>query len=69
MYHGNGALDKAIKLLPEKDKDFNDYVRNNHQFNQGNMFISKSSRIIDLFSEVFDWLNNCESIFGFDLRI
>ena len=68
MYHGNGALDKAIKLLPEKDKkDFNDYVRNNHQFNQGNMFISKSSRIIDsYFSEVFDWLNKCEKLFGFD---
>ena len=70
MYHGNGALDKAIKLLPEKDQqDFNDYVRNNNQFNQGNMFISKSSRIIDsYFSEVFDWLNKCESIFGFDLK-
>ena len=28
MYHGIGNLDKAIELLPEKDKqDFSDYVR------------------------------------------
>ena len=30
MYHGIGNLDKAIELLPEKDKqDFSDYVRKN----------------------------------------
>ena len=70
MYHGNGNLDEAIKLLPEKDKhDFGEYVQNNSSFNQGNMFISKSSKIINsYFSEVFDWLNKCESIFGFNLK-
>jgi len=70
MYHGNGNLDKAIDLLPEKDReDFNNYVRNNFKFNQGNMFISKSSTVIDrYFSEVFDWLKKCESIFGFNLK-
>ena len=70
MYHGNGNLDKAIELLPNKDKvDFNYFVRNNYSFNQGNMFISKSSKIIDkYFSEVFDWLKKCENIFGFNLK-
>ena len=70
MYHGNGNLDKAINLLPQKDKeDFKNYVRNNFEFNQGNMFISNSSSIINsYFSEVFDWLKKCESLFGFDLK-
>jgi|TARA_B100001093_G_scaffold162403_1_gene154844 hypothetical protein len=70
MFHGNGFLDKAIELLPEKDKqDFNKYVRNNDSFNQGNMFISNSSEVINsYFTEVFDWLEKCESVFGFNLN-
>lgn len=70
LFHGNGNLDKAIDLLPKKDKDdFHNFVRNNHSFNQGNMFIARSSSIIDkYFSEVFSWLNKCEDIFGFDLK-
>ena len=45
---GNGNLDKAVELLPTKDKnDFFNFVKNNVSFNQGNMFISKSSEIID----------------------
>ena len=69
MYHGNGNLDKAIKLLPEKDKeDFNNFVMKNTSFNQGNMFITKSSEIINkYFDEVFSWLKKCENIFGFNL--
>ena len=70
MFHGNGYLDKAIKLLPEKDRqDFNKYVRNHDSFNQGNMFISNSSEVINsYFSEVFVWLEKCESVFGFNLN-
>jgi hypothetical protein len=69
MYHGNGNLDKAIELLPEKDKnDFNNYVKKSTSFNQGNMFISKSSKIINnYFDDVFSWLKKCENIFGFNL--
>ena len=64
MYHGIGNLDKAIELLPEKDKqDFSDYVRKKTEFGQGNMFISKSSNVINsYFTEVFTWLNKCEKI-------
>ena len=70
MFHGNGNLDKAIELLPEKDKnDFYNFVRNNDSFNQGNMFISNSSEVIDsYFTEVFQWLKKCEDIFGFNLK-
>lgn len=70
IYHGNGNLDKAIELLPSKDKkDFANFVRNKSEFNQGNMFISKSTQIINnYFTEVFDWLKKCESIFGFNLQ-
>ncbi len=65
MYHGIGNLDRAIKLLPEKDRyDFNYYVENNFSFNQGNMFISNSSAVINsYFSDVFEWLKKCEKIF------
>ena len=60
MFHGNGYLDEAIKMLPEKDKkDFDNYVRNKSSLNQGNMFITKSSKIINnYFSEVFSGLKN-----------
>jgi len=70
MYHGNGILDKAIQQLPEKDrKEFSHYVSNEVSINQGNMFVSNSSKIINLyFSEVFSWLENCEKVFGFDFK-
>ena len=63
LFHGNGNLDKAVELLPTKDKnDFFNFVKNNVSFNQGNMFISKSPEIIDsYFSEVFEWLKKCEN--------
>ena len=70
MYHGIGNLDRAIKLLPKKDRyDFNYYVENNFSFNQGNMFISNSSAVINsYFSDVFEWLKKCEKIFRFNLN-
>ena len=69
MFHGNGVLDKAIDLLDDKDKqDFKNYVLKNTSYNQGNMFICKSKRIINQYYEtIFKWLNDCEKIFGFDL--
>ena len=69
MFHGNGVLDKAIELLDDKDKqDFRTYVSNNTSYNQGNMFICKSKRIINAYYEaIFKWLSDCEKIFGFEL--
>ena len=69
MFHGNGNLDKAIDLLPSKDReDFRHYTRTEVSFARGNMFITKSSKIIDAyFKDVFSWLKKCEKIFGYDL--
>ena len=48
--------------------DFGEYVRINTSFNQGNMFITKSKKIMDnYYSILFEWLTRCEKIFGFDL--
>ena len=70
MFHGSGNLDKAIELLPNKDRDdFRHFTRNETSFSRGNMFISKSPKIINsYFTDVFDWLKSCEGIFGFNLE-
>ena len=70
MMHGNGVLEKAINLLPNTDKDdFYNYVSSRNSYNQGNMFISKSKKIMDeYYSSVFNWLEKCEKLFGFDLQ-
>ena len=70
MFHGIKNLDKAIDLLPDKDREeFRLFTRTNSSFSRGNMFISKSSKVInDYFSYIFDWLNRCEKIFGFNLE-
>ncbi len=69
-FHGDGYLDKAIEVLPSKDKtDFHNFVRENMSINQGNMFVTKSSKIMNAyFTEIFSWLEKCEKIFGFDLQ-
>ena len=70
MFHGCGNLDKAIELLTDKDRDdFKHFTRNETSFSRGNMFISNSNKIInDYFEDIFQWLNKCEKIFGFDLE-
>ena len=70
MFHGNGNLDKAVNLLPDKDRnDFYKFIREEISFSQGNMFITKSSKIIDAyFKDVFSWLKKCEKVFGFNLK-
>jgi len=69
MFHGNGVIDKAIDVLNNCDKeDFREYVRSNKSYNQGNMFICKSKKIMTKYYEtVFEWLNECEKVFGFNL--
>ena len=70
MFHGNGNLDTAIELLPDKDRnDFKHFVRSETGFARGNMFISNSSKVIDnYFSCIFEWLKDCENIFGFEMK-
>ena len=70
MFHGVGIIDRAIEVL-EKDErnDFKEYIYNNNSFNQANMFICKSNKIlIKYYETIFKWLENCEKIFGFNLH-
>ena len=69
MFHGNGVLDKALNLLNEEDKkDFKKYINENTSYNQGNMFVCKSKKIMKKYYEtIFEWLERCEKVFGFDL--
>ena len=68
MFHGNGILDKAINVLNENDReDFRQFVNSNKSYNQGNMFICKSKKILlSYYNEIFPWLENCERLFGFE---
>ena len=70
MFHGNGVLDKAINLLNEKDReDFRLYVNNNNSFNQANLFICRSRSLVsEYYKTIFEWLDNCEKVFGFNLK-
>ena len=70
MFHGNGVLEKAINLLNTEDReDFRQFVINNNSFNQANLFISRSKSLVGkYYKTIFDWLNKCEKVFGFDLE-
>ena len=70
MFHGNGVLDKAIDLLNSNDReDFRDFVNKNNSFNPANLFICRSKKLItEYYQTIFEWLNKCEKIFGFDLK-
>ena len=69
MFHGIGNLDKAINLLPIEDREeFRIFTRENVKYSRGNVFITRSSEIIDqYFTYIFNWLEKCEKVFGFNL--
>ena len=70
LMHGEGNLDKAISLLEKNDRyDFNEFVNTEVAFNPHNMFICKSSKILDnYYNTIFPWLKKCENEFGFQLK-
>ncbi len=70
LMHGEGNLDKAIKLLDSSDrKDFSDFVNKEVSFNPHNMFICKNYSILEkYYNTVFPWLERCEKEFGFELE-
>ena len=66
MHHGYGNLDKAIDVLSKNDRcDFREYVNENCSFNPHIMFITKSSIMNRWYEDLFEWLFECEKIFGF----
>jgi len=67
MFHGHGNLDKAIEVMKlEHRNKFRNYVNNNIQFNPNIMVISKKLILNKWFKDLFDWLFECEKIFGFE---
>ena len=70
VFHGQNILDKAIDVLNQADRnDFKDFVNQERSFNRENLFFCRSKKIMnDYFSSVFNWLFECEQIFGFDLE-
>ena len=67
MFHGYGLIEKAINVMNSKDKeDFKNFVSNSSTFNPHIMFVAKP-KIIDLwFKDLFQWLDSCEKVFGFE---
>ena len=70
MFHGTGKIEKAIELLDKKNRnEFREFIYNNNSYNQGNMFITRSTDIMNEYYEtIFSWLEKCENLFGFDLH-
>ncbi len=70
IFHGQNILDKAIEVLNYDDKnDFKDFVNKERSFNRENLFFCRSKKIMnDYFSSIFNWLSECEKIFGFELK-
>lgn len=67
LMHGRNNLDKAINLLDATERnDFRRYVNTEVSFSPHNMFICKSSKILNkYYLSVFPWLKRCEKVFGF----
>jgi len=67
MHHGHGNLEKAISVLNEKYRnDFYNYVKNSSNLHPNIMCISKSKVLNHWFTDLFEWLSNCEKVFGFE---
>ena len=67
MHHGYGILDNAIDELGGSDREnFRNFVNLSNEYNPHIMFISKPKIINEWFINLFEWLNKCEKIFGFE---
>tara|TARA_B110001450_G_scaffold83774_1_gene79633 strand:+ start:454 stop:1278 length:825 start_codon:yes stop_codon:yes gene_type:complete len=66
MHHGYKVLDKAIQVMNNNDKsDFKKFVSTSSKFNPHIMFITKKKIMNKWFEDLFQWLFDCEKIFGF----
>jgi hypothetical protein len=70
VFHGNGLINKAIKVMDLKEREnFRNYINTQKSFTRDNLFICKSKKILSYYyKSVFNWLNRCEDLFGFDMR-
>tara|TARA_B100001059_G_C17778889_1_gene552929 strand:+ start:577 stop:1416 length:840 start_codon:yes stop_codon:yes gene_type:complete len=69
-FHGEGILDKAIDVLDLQNRnDFRDFVNDKNSFNRENLFFCKSKTLMNnYFKSIFNWLYQCEKLFGFNLE-
>ena len=67
MFHGYKNLEKAIEQLPSEERsDFEKYIETKTSFSPNCMYLSNNPALVCRFYEnLFEWLSNCESIFGF----
>ena len=67
MFHGFGNLDKAMNILKTDQRNFfKDFINNNTEFNPHIMVIAKKQILNKWFQDLFEWLFECEKIFGFN---
>ena len=67
MHHGYKNLEKAINHLNYNDRDdFKKYVNERNYFNPNIMCIARIEILNNWFQDLFEWLEKCESEFGFD---
>ena len=68
VMHKGGNLEKAVKLINEKDRnEFNNYLNSETSLHSWNLLCCKSKTLLDnWYKTVFEWLFKCEEIFGFD---
>ena len=67
MHHGFGNLDKAINILTKDDREeFRQFVNTSNFYNPHIMFIVRPEILDKWFKKLFEWLENCENVFGFE---
>ena len=67
MHHGYKNLEKAIQLLNNNDKtDFFEYVNSRNYFNPHIMCIARPNVLENWFKSLFNWLEKCEEVFGYE---
>ena len=69
VFHGKDSLEKAINLLDDENREpFRRYVNEKNSFHKWNMFVCRSKeKIIKYYASLFNWLDKCEKLFGFNL--
>ena len=66
MFHGYGILDRAIDIMKTDHREkFRLFVNSKTEFNPHIMMISKKKILNNWFQDLFEWLFNCEKLFGF----
>ena len=62
VFHGNGLIDKAIKVLDIKERDdFRHYINTNKSFTRDNLFMCKSKKILNKVYEYIHIIRERES--------